>query len=222
LHEHSVKIGKEFRNYFTCRKEMDTCPLCEAGYNTSYVLVATIISHKKWKDKSGKIHTNQKQLIVFKSKAREAILRRIKKNDGDITRCVFEMSRGTAQGECATGEDFELIKQLSPKEIKQLVPAGEDVEKFLKPLDYAKLLAPKEIKELSKIAGQAAPIGSDDYDDDDDDDKKDKKKKSADDDDDNDSKDDDDDNGKSEKNKKSKKSDDDDDDDSPKSIDDLL
>lgn len=129
------------------------------------------------------------------------------------------MSRGTAQGECATGEDFELIKQLSPKEIKQLVPAGEDVEKFLKPLDYAKLLAPKEIKELSKIAGQAAPIGSDDYDDDDDDDKKDKKKKSADDDDDNDSKDDDDDNGK---NKKSKKSDDDDDDDYPKSIDDLL
>jgi len=68
--EHNLKLQGRFNNFFTCIKDVDTCPLCEAGDNPSYVAVATVISHKKWKDSDGGVHQNQKMLFVAKGRAR--------------------------------------------------------------------------------------------------------------------------------------------------------
>ena len=166
FYEHQLKLGpKTFRNV-TCIRDSDNCPLDEQGLNPGYVLAGTVISHKPWKDKAGKIHKNQKQLIVYKGKARETILRKIEKNEGNIQYCVFEMSRGSSQTECATGEDMEFKKRLTAKEVKMLTPAGQDPNEFIKPFDYAEEFAPLTAKELRKIAGQAAPVGAEDDDED--------------------------------------------------------
>jgi hypothetical protein len=150
FYEHQLKIGKSFHNHFTCIRDFDECPIDAAGFNPSYVLAGTIISHKPWKDKNNKVHNNQKQKIIFKGRARENIIRKIDKNDGDIKGCVFEMNRGSSDTECATGEDFELKKRLSPKELKMLVPTGQDAAEFLKPFNYMEEFAPLSAKELRK------------------------------------------------------------------------
>jgi hypothetical protein len=159
MHEHNLKIGKSYHNYFTCIKDFDTCPLCESGDNPSYVVVGTIINHAKWKDKDEVEHTNQKQLAVFRGRARQKILKQIEKREGDLTYCVYEASRGSISTECSTGEDFEFLKRLTKAQVKMLVPEGEK-EEWIEPYNYEELFKPKPIAELRKLAGTAAPIGA--------------------------------------------------------------
>jgi len=161
LYEHNIKIGKDFHNFFTCIKDLDTCPLCEAKYMPSYIMVGTIINHKKSVDKKGQVHQHEKQLIVLKGQARQNMLRKIKKRGGDITMTRFEMSRGDSSTECATGEDFEFLGKVDKKKLLALKPADVDPKEWLKPFDYEEIFAPKTAKELAKLAGVDAPVGSD-------------------------------------------------------------
>ena len=73
LHEHNLKINGKFYNYFTCLKDIDTCPICDDGDQPSYIVVATIIDHRKF-TKEGKEYVNEKKLIVFKGRARQRIM----------------------------------------------------------------------------------------------------------------------------------------------------
>jgi len=168
LYEHQLKIGGNWRNWFTCLKDIDTCPICESGEHPSYVVVATVINHRKWTDKEGKVHQNEKQLAVFKGKARERILKQIERRDGDLKFCVYEFSRGSSGTEASTGEDFEFLnKRLTKKQLMSLAPAGAD-ETWIEPFDYAEILAPKTPKELRAIVGGEEPVGGDDDDGEDD------------------------------------------------------
>ena len=163
-YEHNLKLGGKYFNFFTCLQDFDTCPLCEDDQQSraSYVLAGTVISHKKFTDKDGKTHTNQKQLFVAKGRARQRLLKQIERREGNLKGCVFEMSRGTGQTESSVGEDFEFVKRLDAKTLLKFAQ-GDSVEKkkeWLKPFDYPTLLAPKSAEELRKIIGQADPIGS--------------------------------------------------------------
>lgn len=51
LHEHNLKINGRWGNYETCLKDFDTCPICESGQASSYIVVGTVISHKVWTDR---------------------------------------------------------------------------------------------------------------------------------------------------------------------------
>lgn len=159
MHEHNLKIAGKYFNFFTCIKDIDTCPVCESGNNSSYVMVGTVISHKKFTDKDGKEHTNQKQLYVARGRARQKLVRQIEKRDGDLTFCVYEMARGTSQTEASVGEDMEFIKRLTRSQIEALIPEGED-ETWLQPFNYEEILRPLPAADLRKIAGGIAPIGS--------------------------------------------------------------
>jgi len=103
LYEHQLKIGGNWRNWYTCLKAVDTCPICESGEHPSYVVVATVINHRKWHDKDGKVHQNEKQLAVFKGRARQRIVKQIERREGDLKFCVYEFSRGTQSTEASTG-----------------------------------------------------------------------------------------------------------------------
>jgi hypothetical protein len=160
LSEHNLKIGNSYYNFFTCLSDFDTCPICESGDSPSYIVVGTIINHKPWEDRDGNEHKNQKMLFVAKGRARQRILKRIEQNDGDLKYCVLEMTRGTGQTECATGEDFAFLKRLTAAQVKKLNTEGED--DWLKAVDYEKVFEPKDPDELRKIVGGAAPVGADD------------------------------------------------------------
>lgn len=160
LYEHQLKIGGNWRNWFTCLKDIDTCPICESGEHPSYVVVATVINHRKWTDKENKVHQNEKQLIVFKGRARQRIMKQIERRDGDLKYCVYELARGTQNTEASTGEDFEFLnKRLTKKQLLSLAPAGSD-ETWAEPLDYAEILAPKTPKELRAVVGGEEPVGA--------------------------------------------------------------
>lgn len=166
LLEHNLKIGNSFYNYFTCVQDMDTCPLCEAGENPSYILVGTVINHKKWTDKKDVVHQHEKQLFVAKGKAREHLLKQIERREDDLSFCIYELSRGSSSTECATGEDFEYLKRISKTNLAKVpgvIPEGKD-ESYLTPFDYEKIFAPKSMKELRKLVGGDAPVGGEEED----------------------------------------------------------
>ncbi|RLB91510.1 MAG: hypothetical protein DRH50_10985 [Deltaproteobacteria bacterium] len=156
--DHSFTIdGVAVRN---CLKDFDTCPICESGQASSYIVVGTVISHKVWTDRAGNKHANEKVLFVAKGRARQRLLRQIGLRDGDLTGCVYEMARGSSSTECASGEDFEFIGRLSKAKMKKLVPKGEDAKEFLKPFNYEEIFAPKSAEELRKLVGGEEPVGS--------------------------------------------------------------
>lgn len=161
MYEHQLKIGGNWRNWFTCRKGKDTCPICEAGDHPAYVAVASIINHREWVDKEGKTRKNEKQLVVFRgTKAQERILKRIEQCDGDLTGCVFEFTRGSSNTEASTGEDFVYLnKRLTAAQMLSMAPKGSD-KSWLEPFDYAEMFQPLEIDQLRKIAGGETPVGS--------------------------------------------------------------
>lgn len=166
LLEHNLKLGNKFYNYFTCIQDMDTCPLCEAGENPSYILVGTIINHKKWVDKKEVTHQHEKQLFVAKGKARERLLKQIERREDDLAFCIFELSRGSSSTECATGEDFEWLKRISKAKLAKVpgvIPDKKD-ESYLEPFDYEKIFAPKSVKELRKLVGGDDPVGGEEPD----------------------------------------------------------
>lgn len=162
-HEHNLKLGGKFHNYFTCIQEIDTCPICESGDNPSFVLVGTIINHKSFEGKDGKVYKNQKQLIVFKAKAKEKILRQIEKKE-NLKFTIWEASRGSSSTECSTGEDFEYQgkwgeDKFEPAKLKAMVPDKTDVKEWLSPFNYEEIFAPKDADELRKVVGGSAPVG---------------------------------------------------------------
>lgn len=171
VYEHNLKLGGKYHNYFTCLQQIDTCPICESGDSPSFILVATVINHKKFEGKDGKVFKNQKQLIVFKSKAKEKILRQLEKK-GNLRFTVWELSRGSSSTECSTGEDFEYLgkwgqdKEFQADKLKAMVPDKEDPKTWLRPFDYETIFAPKEPDELRKIVGGAPPVGGKDDSDD--------------------------------------------------------
>lgn len=157
IREHNLQIGGKYGNYFTCITDFDTCPLDTLG-NSSYGVAATGIDTRTWTDSKDVEHKNQKRLVVFKGKAREKIVRMIESKK-DLQYAVLEFSRGSGATESATGEDIEFLKKLTREQLKGFVPKGETM-KWLDPFDYAKILAPKSLTELSKLAGTASPVGS--------------------------------------------------------------
>lgn len=159
LHEHNLKINGKFYNYFTCLKDIDTCPICDDGDQPSYIVVATIIDHRKF-TKEGKEYVNEKKLIVFKGRARQRIMKQIERRDGDLKFCAYELSRGSTGTECSTGEDFEFLKRLTREQVISLAPKGTTAEDWLKPLNYEEIFAPKTAAELRKILGGEVPVGA--------------------------------------------------------------
>jgi hypothetical protein len=172
FHEHNLKLAGKWFNYETCIKEFDTCPPCENGERSSYVVAGTILVHKPWKDRNDKQHKVRKMLFVAKGRARQRLLKQLDYRDGDLKFCVYELSRGTSNTEANTGEDFEFLKRLTKKQVKSLVPADdilkdgkedyEDVDDFLKPFDYEEMFAPKSAKDLRELVGGETPVGAED------------------------------------------------------------
>jgi len=147
----------------TCIKTFEDCPLCSIPkMNPSLGLAATIIDGRSYESKKepGKVFKNQKRLIVFKGKAQEIILRRIKEQGGNLAGCVFSFTRGSTKTECATGEDIIFLKRLDSSQMLKLVPEGVAPKEHLKPFDYMEVFKPLSASQLRGIAGLPDPIGA--------------------------------------------------------------
>ena len=159
FHEHNLKIGGKYFNFFTCLRDMGTCPLCESGDNPSYCVAATIINHNKYEDSKGNVHQNQKQLFVARGKARGKIVRQIEKRE-DLSLSVFEFYRDNQQNTSSVGEEIEFLGKLTKDKLASLQP-DDAPDDWTEPFDYETIFEPKSEEELRKLVGLKAPIGSD-------------------------------------------------------------
>ena len=158
-HEHNLKIGKSYFNYFTCRQDLGVCPICESGDHPSYILVGTIINHKPFTTKDGKTISIQKQLIVARGGALERIKNQISKRK-DLTLAHYELSRSSLATSPNIGDEFEFLGKVSREKLAKLAPKDADVEEWLAPFDYAEIFYPKEEDELRILVGGKPPVGS--------------------------------------------------------------
>jgi len=165
FYEHNLFLRGKWNNHFTCRKDFDNCPLCDAGDTPSYVCAFTVIDHSKYiSKKSKKEIKNTRKLMVLKPRAFNKLKKRRDgdKLKGDLKYALFELSR-TSSDECSTGEDFDFIKRLKPDELAKLCPAdlkGDERKVWGKPVDYVTEFAPKSADALSRLAGAAPAVGS--------------------------------------------------------------
>lgn len=163
LREHQIYLARSWMNWETCLSDFDNCPLCDAGMFASYVAMFTVIDHSEFQLKrgpnAGQLVKDQKRLFVAKSTARNKLLKQKERQGGNLTLCRFECTRYTSK-ECSTGEDFHFIKRATMEEVLSLAPPGEDAQEWVKPFDYAKLFYPKSAEELSKLIGEAPPVGA--------------------------------------------------------------
>ena len=91
-----MKINGNWRNWFTCRKDFDECPLCDDGQTASYVCAYTVIDHSKFTDKQGRERKNEKKLLIVKSTVMPKIARRRQALDGDLTYACLQFHRDKA------------------------------------------------------------------------------------------------------------------------------
>lgn len=169
--EHQYYKNGSWLNWETCISDIgedEECPPCEEGNKYSYVAAFTVIDHTKFKTRRGAEVTARKRLIVFKSTARNKVLKQKERREGNLKGCMFELSRFTDK-ECSTGEDFEFLERIDVEELKTLAPEGANAEEtkkkaedFVKPFDYAEIFKPKSAAELRVALGVAAPVGSED------------------------------------------------------------
>lgn len=170
--EHNIprtRRGKQFFDQETCLRDFDTCPLCEEDYSGSYICGLSVLDLRGYEDKKGVKHKVSKKLFVAKSSAQDKLKRQLEKRDNDLKYTVYEVARGSGDKEPATGDDFEykgrLTKAKLIKKLKEILPDDVDVEKYILPLDYKEIFKPKPAKELRKLIGAGAPVGSSDDDD---------------------------------------------------------
>lgn len=123
--EHRLNLNGSWRNYFPCTGGQDPCPLCEQDSPKSLVSLFTVLDHTRWKDRTGKTHSNERKLFVAK---RDTIkrLQKMATKRGGLTGWRVSIGR---VGERApeVGTDFDFIEHQDLDELA--------VELKLKPAD---------------------------------------------------------------------------------------
>jgi hypothetical protein len=162
--EHELQLNGKWGNHFTCRSGFSECPLCDAGYKSTYVCAYTIIDHSSYTTKKGDVLKNQKKLLVLRPTVINKLARRRESCGGDLTYCVFSFARDKKE-ECRTGEDIQFVKRLKVSDVLKFKPKDSKMtdEEWLKPFNYRELFAPKSIEELRRLAGMPAPVGSSEH-----------------------------------------------------------
>lgn len=155
VNEHNVKIDGYWNNYFLCRKTLDQCPLCDAGYRDYDALLYTVVNMTGYVSKTGKRMKNLKQVLALKTTA-AAKFKRKKKDLETVKFALFEFARDS-KDDPSTGGDISFIKQY---ELKELVAyfrkeglKDEEIRELLTPYNFEERYKLKSIEELEAVVG---------------------------------------------------------------------
>lgn len=149
--EHQVPINGNFRNWFTCLRDLDEngCPLCDhaekhrdannkASHGRYLVGMFNVIDRSKWVDKEGKEHKDEVKILPVKVMMLKRFKKRAERYGGSLEGHEFIVSR-TSKKVANIGDDWEHVGEVDLKEFK--------VEKF----DFKELLKPSSHADLLKI-----------------------------------------------------------------------
>lgn len=170
-YEHSIQMNGKWGNFFVCPEKTvpdagHKCPLCASGDRSSLVALFTIIDHREFKTKTGKVMKDQKRLFVAKSISME-MLTKIAVKRGGLAGCTFDVSRMGEQS-ASIGSMFDFVEKNSIEDLqKQFLEEVEvnGVKKTISlfvPADYEKEIifrTPEEMLKSGLGAHKAAGYG---------------------------------------------------------------
>ncbi len=151
FYEHQVPIDGDFKNWFTCLKDLDPngCPLCDYAaahldkkgkpmYGRYAVGMFNVIDRTEWTDSDGNIHKDEVKILPAKITMLKRFRKRAERYGGSLAGREFIVSR-TSKKDANIGDDWEF--------------AGEvDLSKFeYEPFDIKEVCAPKSHADLMKV-----------------------------------------------------------------------
>lgn len=140
--EHSLpdENGKLGRNFVTCVKEDQPCPLCGAGQRSTYTAYLTVIDVDGYKKKTGEAVTNIRSLYPIKGSTMKVVQGLLDEHK-NLSGLAFEVKRLSAD-DPNCGRDFKFLKKADLSKIK---PTDR------KPFDYDTILSPPTEDEWAEI-----------------------------------------------------------------------
>lgn len=140
--EHSLpdENGRLGRNFVTCVKEDQPCPLCAAQQRSTYTAYLSVIDVDGYKTKKGEQVSNIRSLYPIKGSTMK-VMQGIIEEHKNLTGLAFEVKRLSAD-DPNCGRDFKFLKKADLSKIK---PADR------KPFDYDTILAPPTEDEWAEI-----------------------------------------------------------------------
>lgn len=151
VHEHEIYDARaKTIEHFTCIAEHlpgSFCALCDVGLRPYYAGVYTILDGRKWTDRKGAVHKNERKLLVGKIRVVQTLKRRAQEQGGSLRGCVFEVHRNDARSS-RVGDDFKFIRRIKEAELRQMF--GKEAE----PLDIEKIFDLRPESEVDRAANR--------------------------------------------------------------------
>lgn len=163
-YEHNLLLNGKWGNTFVCTKDVEPCPLCAENDKASFVGVFTVIDHREFKGKDGKVYRDTPKLFVCK---RETIkqLQMLGGKRGGLAGCTFDVAR-TGDKSPAVGSLFDFIEKNSVDELKAKYvrknPETGAVESYFVPADYeseCQFRTAAELREAIPALAHTTPMG---------------------------------------------------------------
>ena len=165
-YEHNLMLNGKWGNTFVCTKDVEPCPICEAGDRSSFVGAFTVIDHREFKAKDGKIYKDSPRLFICK-KDTIKMLQILGSKRGGLAGCTFDVTR-TGEKSASVGSMYDFIEKTAVEELqKKYVRKNADgkIETFFVPADYYKECQYRTAAELREAipslnTASSKPVGS--------------------------------------------------------------
>lgn len=113
IHEHNPKLNGDWKNWFTCGKDVyDEAACCEllnpSGYKPYYIGFYTVVDCSEWVDKKGNKYQYELKLFPAKLKTLKRLEMR-RKERGPFAGKLFSIMRIDGKS-AATGDEFEMVR----------------------------------------------------------------------------------------------------------------
>lgn len=157
--EHQVYKDGSWKNWFTCVKEEEPCPICEGGNDSQLVAIFTVIDHSEYKSPTtGKVYKDTRKLFVCKRNTFKMLQKKAAKQGG-LAGCTFDVSR-TGDKDPSVGNDFDFCEKRGKSALLEAYPHLKDE---LGPANYEEeiiRLTADELREMGfggKVIGNEKP-----------------------------------------------------------------
>ena len=131
LYQHQLQLNGSWNNFYVCTADKEPCPICEDGKTPSLVQLFTVIDHRSYESKGGKVYKNTRKLFVAKRGTMD-LLQKIATKRGGLTGATFDASR-LGEKAPAVGDSFDFerktpLETIQAKLGEEMVPADYEHE----------------------------------------------------------------------------------------------
>jgi hypothetical protein len=162
IHEHNPKINGDWKNWFTCGKEVYSDSACcellnGSGYKPYYIGFYTVIDCSEWVDKKGNKYQYELKLFPAKLKTLKRLEMR-RKDRGPFAGKLFSIMRIDGKS-AATGDEFEMVRDVDMAKLFTLAnyKGKKLTDLFAKGIDEDNINRLKNTWKVEVVDGKVVP-----------------------------------------------------------------